>query len=244
MREDILNQLIALERNEVCQKQARQYPLTPIVADDNYVKNNDFAFLVGVICDQGVKTERAWAVPLKLAERLGHLDVRLCAAYPEQIFAAFQKKPVLHRYVDKVAWWVTAAAKKIVNEYDGITEFVWNGKPSVTELQKRFLAFEGIGLKKASMAISMLNRSRGVDIEGVDKNSIAVDVHVRRVLLRSGILTTNGLDVQTALESEFPSYKLSAVGFAAWLIGRRWCHASKPDCMFCAICNNCPKLYK
>ncbi len=41
---------------------------------NDLIHADPFAFLVAVICDQGIVAERAWAVPYLLRQRLGHLD--------------------------------------------------------------------------------------------------------------------------------------------------------------------------
>jgi hypothetical protein len=56
--------------------------LTPDEAANALVHNDPFAFLIAVICDQGIVAERAWAAPYELRRRLGHLDPYRMAAEP------------------------------------------------------------------------------------------------------------------------------------------------------------------
>ena len=46
----------------------------PDPESDELLRSNGFAFLPGVIFDQGIRFERAWRAPLDLKERLGYLD--------------------------------------------------------------------------------------------------------------------------------------------------------------------------
>lgn len=48
---------------------------TPDEAANALIHNDPFAFLIAVICDQGIIAERAWAAPYELRRRLGHTSI-------------------------------------------------------------------------------------------------------------------------------------------------------------------------
>lgn len=75
-----------------------------------------FAFLVGVVCDQGIVAERAWAIPYELKRRLGHLEPGRVAADPAAVRAAFAEPPKLHRFVNNVPDWVARAGAIVEDE--------------------------------------------------------------------------------------------------------------------------------
>ena len=54
-------------------------------------------------------------------------------------------------------------------------------------MTERLSAFDGIGRKKAVMAVEILMRHFGVPLAGVECGQVAYDVHVRRVFLRTGL---------------------------------------------------------
>lgn len=46
---------------------------------DRFVRKNSNAWLFGVIFDQGIPYERAWAAPFKMKQRLGHFSIKRIA---------------------------------------------------------------------------------------------------------------------------------------------------------------------
>jgi endonuclease III len=101
---------------------------------------------------------------------------------------------VLHRYREKLPGWLVAAARIVVDEYAGDAARIWNDHPTARQLQQRLDRFPGIGQKKAAMAVEILDRDLGVSIRELDDSDIAYDVHVRRVLLRTGLADYDDLD--------------------------------------------------
>ncbi len=119
---------------------------------------------------------------------------------------------------------------------------IWSGEPSAEELQERFELFEGIGQKKSAMAVELLARVFRVPLRLLGGSDVAVDVHVRRVFLRSGLAERD--DVQhiiAAARSANPD-RPGALDYPAWEIGRIWCRPTAPDCGGCPIGAVCPRL--
>ena len=145
---------------------------------------------MAVVCDQGIVAERAWAIPYLLRERLGHLDPARMAAAPAEVAHAFQTPPKLHRFVNDIAAYVSGTAKIVVERYGGDAARLWSDVPSAAELRHRLEQFPGIGQKKATMAVELLERDLKVPLAELSGSDVAYDVHVRRVLLRSGLRIT------------------------------------------------------
>jgi len=215
---------------------------TPSVEANQFVIDNQLAFLLAVICDQGIKAERAWAVPWELRHRLGHLDPYRLASEPENVVAAFCRRPMLHRLVNVVPAWIVDAARRVVAEYGGDAARIWAGRPSAVALQARLLAFEGIGQKKAAMAVEILERDLGVPISDLAGSDVAYDVHVRRVFLRTGLAEADDVGEMVADARMLNPDRPGSLDFPAWDIGRRWCRPVGPRCSECALSDVCPKL--
>lgn len=218
----------------------------PTLTDDpsanDFVLADPFAFLVGVIFDQQINFERAWAAPFELRRRLGHLDPARLVLEPDAVRNAVKSPPALHRYVENVPRWVVAAAKRVLDEYHGHAGRIWGDEPTAEELQARLRSFEGIGQKKSAMAVEILERDLGVPIRAMEGSDVAYDIHLRRVLLRTGLAEYDDpnhmLNVARTLNPDRPG----ALDEPAWRIGRLWCHAGVPDCPACPLKELCPQL--
>ena len=214
----------------------------PDTESDELIRGDGFAFLLGVIFDQGIRYERAWRAPLDLKRRLGYLDPTRIAAHPEAVHRAVAEPPALHRYVNNLPSWIVLAARRVLDDYDGDAERIWNDRPTAEQLRRRLERFQGIGQKKAAMAVEILERQRGVEITHLQGSDIAFDVHVRRVFLRTGVAEHDDQRhmIQRArlLNPERPG----ALDYPAWWIGHEWCRPSEPACPACPITEACPKL--
>ena len=214
---------------------------TPNAEANELVKTDAFAFLTAVLFDQGVPAERAWTAPYLLRQRMGHLDPARSAGDPERVRRAIQMRPQLHRYIKKMPRWFVGAARRVQRDYHGDARMIWSDRPSAVELQRRLSEFHGIGQKKAAMAVEILNRDLGVPVDRMMGSDLAVDVHVRRVFLRSRIADRDDPDHMIKAARQLHPSRPGALDFPAWDVGRNWCHAGVPDCGDCPLTHVCPK---
>ena len=214
---------------------------TPLPEANEFVRDNAFAFLCGVIFDQGVPAERAWRAPYELLQRLGHLAPEKMANALPALATAISTEPKLHRYVEKMPRWIAAAAGRVMTHYGGDARRIWSDEPSADELQRRFDAFSGIGQKKAAMAVEILERDMGIPIRALERSDIAYDVHIRRVFLRARLADRDDRDHMIARARELYPQRPGALDMPAWLIGRKWCHPGAPTCERCPLTMVCPK---
>ena len=71
----------------------------------------------------------------------------------------------------------------------------------------------------------ILNRDMGVPVDGMVGSDVAVDVHVRRVFLRSRIADRDDRDHMITAARQLHPSRPGALDFPAWDVGRNWCHA-------------------
>jgi len=239
----VVRQLIAFEIEERGPLRRGTQPL--IGGDDEadrFVHQDDFAFLLAVIFDQGIPAERAWRAPLDLRDRLGHLDPAHIAAEPKVVAEAIRRPKALHRFVNKTPRWVVSAAGRVLSEYEGDAGNIWRGSPTAVQVRDRLDAFPGISQKKAAMAVMLLWRNRDVPIDGMEECDVAVDIHLRRVFLRTGLAERDQPShLIRAARDLYPTLP-GALDPPAWAIGREWCHARVPECPECPLTEVCPKL--
>lgn len=215
---------------------------TPDPAADRFVREDAFAFLVAVIFDEQVRFEQAWDAPLELRRRLGHWDVHRIATERDAVHEAVRRPPALHRWVDKTPYRIVAAARRVVDSYGADASRIWSDKPNASALRHRFEEFEGISQKKSAMAVELLERVLGVEIDAMHGSDVAVDIHVRRVFLRSGLAERDDVSHMIRVARRLNPDRPGELDNAVWEIGRQWCRPTVPDCIGCPIGSVCPKL--
>lgn len=137
-------------------------------AADALLESNPFALLVGMLLDQQIPMEVAFAGPKKIADRMGRLDVTEIADYdPEKFAALCSEKPAVHRFPGSMAKRIQTLAQTIVERYDGDTAALWTaGNPDGKELLKRLKALPGFGEQKAKIFLALLGKQYGVTPSG------------------------------------------------------------------------------
>ena len=212
---------------------------------DELIHSNPFAFLIGVISDQMVSSERAWRVPFLLKERLGKLDPKQIARMTvAQLERVIRKPYSLHRFPRIMANYFIKAAQTIIQKYKGDVKNIWDGIDSACEIQKRLLEVPGVSQKKSSTRTKMLIRDWDLKINDLHTIDLPYDIHIRRVLVRAGLAEHDSLsEIQKAGQAINPNYPAD-YDDAIWLVGRRFCHPQNPDHRNCPLNQVCQKLDK
>ena len=156
--------------------------LTGDDAADRLLEQDPFALLVGMLLDQQVAMETAFAGPAKIADRMGGWDVRAIAdADPDAFSALCAQPPAVHRYPGSMAGRIQAVARAVVDEHDGDVTRLWTeGSPDAREVLRRLKALPGFGDQKARIFLALLGKQRGVTPAGwreVAGDYGAPDVH-------------------------------------------------------------------
>ena len=115
------------------------------------LESNPFALLVGMLLDQQIPMEVAFAGPKKIADRIGGVDAREIADYdPDEFVALCSERPAVHRFPGSMAKRIQALAQTIVDDYDGDAAALWTaGDPDGAEVLRRLKALPGFGEQKA-----------------------------------------------------------------------------------------------
>ena len=137
-------------------------------AADALLESNPFALLVGMLLDQQVPMETAFAGPKKIADRMGGVDAREIADYdPEKFAALCSERPAIHRFPGSMAKRIQTLAQIIVDRYDGDAAALWTaGDPDGPELLKRLKSLPGFGEQKARIFLALLGKQYGVTPKG------------------------------------------------------------------------------
>ncbi|MBI4185375.1 MAG: iron-sulfur cluster loop [Proteobacteria bacterium] len=207
---------------------------------------NDFdryphAFVIACVMDRQIKAERAWLVPYAISERLGGFSMEALSRLSRADVKRLMSKPApLHRFVDTMSGLFWSAVQRITSRYGGDASRIWAGNPPSAEVVYRFLEFDGIGPKIASMAANILARRFKVPFSDFYSIDISADVHVRRVFARLGLCAADATIEQVvykarSLHPEFPGI----MDLPSWEIGRNWCKARGPVCSACYLNDLC-----
>jgi len=142
--------------------------LTGDAAADTLLSDDPFALLSGMLLDQQVAMEVAFAGPKKLDERMDGFDVHKIAATDVDSFVELcVAKPAIHRYGASMGKRLHALARYIVDHYDGDTAELWTyGAPDGKEVLKRLKALPGFGDQKARIFLALLGKQLGVQPAG------------------------------------------------------------------------------
>ncbi len=139
--------------------------LTGDDAADTLLTDNPFALLVGMMLDQQIPMETAFAGPAKLRDRLGFMDPGAIAAYDsEKFLEAFRMTPAVHRFPGSMAARVQALATAVRDEWGGDATAIWtsagaDGKsPDGAEILRRLQTLPGFGEQKAKIFLSLLGK--------------------------------------------------------------------------------------
>jgi uncharacterized HhH-GPD family protein len=137
-------------------------------AADELLESNPFALLVGMMLDQQIPMEVAFAGPKKIADRLGGVDAQQIAEYdPEKFIAVCSERPAVHRFPGSMGKRLQTMAQAIVDDYDGNAAALWTaGDPDGREVLRRLKALPGFGEQKAKIFLALLGKQYGVTPTG------------------------------------------------------------------------------
>jgi uncharacterized HhH-GPD family protein len=134
---------------------------------DRLLSDNPFALLVGMLLDQQVAMEVAFAGPKRMAERGVEVTAAAVAAMaPDKLEEIFRERPAIHRYPGSMAKRVHALASHLVEHHNGDAADVWEPAETGKELFQRLVALPGYGEQKARIFVALLGKQCGVTPEG------------------------------------------------------------------------------
>jgi uncharacterized HhH-GPD family protein len=139
-------------------------PVTGDPEADKLLVEEPLALMIGMLLDQQVPMEWAFAGPRTLRERLGgQLDAAdIAAKDPAELEALFKGPPAVHRFPGSMAKRTQALCQYLVDNYDGDAAAVWTGATDGRELVKRVRDLPGFGADKSKIFSALLAKRFGV----------------------------------------------------------------------------------
>ena len=135
---------------------------------DRLLTDDPLALLIGMLLDQQVPMETAFAGPLKIQQRAGSVDAAVLAGYdPDALVELFKTPPAVHRFPGSMAARVQALCSAIDQDWGGDAAAIWTqGSPSGAEVLKRLKGLPGFGEQKARIFLALLGKQYGFTGDG------------------------------------------------------------------------------
>jgi uncharacterized HhH-GPD family protein len=134
---------------------------------DGLLGHDGTALLIGMLLDQQVPMEWAFAGPARLRDRLGHLDPAVIAAMPvDDLVAVCATPPAVHRFPAAMARRIHDLCAVLADEYGGDGATVWTDTRTGAELYRRLRALPGFGDEKSQIFVALLGKRLGVRPRG------------------------------------------------------------------------------
>lgn len=135
---------------------------------DELLSNDPLALLVGMLLDQQVAMETAFAGPAKIKERLGAFDAATIADHDVDNFVELcRTPPAVHRYPGNMAGRIQSLCRSVVDDWDGDASAIWTrGAPDGAEALRRLKGLPGFGDQKAKIFLALLGKRYGFTGQG------------------------------------------------------------------------------
>ncbi|MEU7644175.1 HhH-GPD-type base excision DNA repair protein [Streptomyces huasconensis] len=136
---------------------------------DELLGRSPLAALVGMLLDQQVPMEWAFAGPYTIATRMNadDLDAHEIADYdPDDFAALLSAKPAVHRYPGSMAKRIQQLCRYLVDHYEGDAAALWQDAATGEELLERLNDLPGFGRQKAQIFLALLGKQLGVRPKG------------------------------------------------------------------------------
>ncbi len=142
--------------------------ITGDAAADRLLTDDPLALLIGMLLDQQVPMETAFAGPLKIQQRTGSVDAAVIAGYdPDGLVEMFKTTPAVHRFPGSMAARVQALCAAVDQDWGGDAAAIWTqGSPSGAEVLKRLKGLPGFGEQKAKIFLALLGKQYGFTGDG------------------------------------------------------------------------------
>ncbi|MET0144003.1 MAG: HhH-GPD-type base excision DNA repair protein [Ilumatobacteraceae bacterium] len=137
--------------------------ITGDASADGLLNSDGTALLIGMLLDQQVPMEWAFAGPETLRRRLGHLDAPVIAAMDVDAFVAVCcERPAIHRFPAAMGTRIHALCTVLADSYGGRATNLWADAATGADLYARLRALPGYGDEKSKIFVALLAKTQGV----------------------------------------------------------------------------------
>ena len=191
------------------------------------------AFVLACIMDRQVPAEKAWRIPKLVKEAINSFDMKdLLLVSEDEYKKIFREMPKdqKHRHPEDMASFFYKAVQRIHDVYNDDASEIWKGNLPSGILVSRFLQFDGVGVKIATMATNILVRQFGICVADKHCIDISPDTHVvhvfQRLHLIQGDSTTETIYMAREINPEYPGI----LDYPCFDVGKNYCSSRSPKC--------------
>ena len=211
-----------------------------IDAEIRNIKGKPYLFVLACAMDRQIAAKRAWAIPYKVCQYFNVTTFDQLAKLDESLITKCFIAENLHRYNDVMSKIFYKAVQRIKTQYHGDASLIWKDNPSSATVVYRFLCFEGMGIKIATMAANLLCRDLKVTFKDKYALDVSPDIHVCRILYRLGLTdNTDNRDAVIYKAREINPEYPGVIDAVCWQYGQKYCHKNNPNCQECPLSNVC-----
>lgn len=147
----------------------------------NDIDHHPHFFVLAAIMDRQIAAERAWKIPYTISKIIGGQSFEAFRNVSlDTLINIFSGEHKLHRFNSDMAKHFHSGICRIAQEYAGDASQIWSNKPRSAAVVRRFLEFDGIGIKIATMATNILVRHFKVEMVDYSSIDISPDVQVKK----------------------------------------------------------------
>lgn len=130
---------------------------------DALLSTDPLALLIGMLLDQQVPMETAFAGPLKIKDRLGAFSAEAIAdTAPDEFAEVVKQSPAVHRFPGSMATRVQTLCSALVSQWGGDASALWTrDSPDGATVRARLEALPGFGEQKAKIFLALLGKQYG-----------------------------------------------------------------------------------
>jgi len=211
----------------------------------NNIEEFPHLYLLGAQMDRGIESHVAWEIPYRLFEILELKSLE---------FEEFRKLSIedlvqvfiqnnLHRYPAKMARIFYNTLEHVTQAYEGDATRLWNDQPSSATLIKRFLQFDGMGLRIATRTANGLFRDFKIRLSDSSSLDVTPELPVRRVFRRTGFINRHASDEELIYSARELHLRYPGIfEKPCWEIVHRVCKSENPLCNECPLDSSCLKI--
>ena len=206
----------------------------------NDLVNYPHIYVLGCCMDRQIKSEKAWLIPIQVANILGNASMSTLSKVTLDKYIKIFNDNKLHRFNKNMATIFYNAVQLIHTKYNDDASNIWKNNLSSAAIVYRFLEFDGVGVKIATMATNILARQFKIPMADYYCIDVSPDTHVRRTMKRLGLVEDEANINQVIYKAREinPSFP-GIIDVPLFELGRNYCHPSNPNCKNCMFSNEC-----